>query len=111
MDAGLIAEKKRSVAASVMGFTSEEMGDGDKDYCTKRSRGKRVPEAAAEDSQLGENPAADKGTDQAQNNISDAAEAAAARDFSREPAGDQAQEKPRHNAVGFEPDSINSLRK
>jgi hypothetical protein len=94
-----------------MGFTSEEMSDGHKDYGSKRGRGKRVPEATAKDSQLGEDPAADKGANQAQNNICDAAEATAARDFSSEPAGDQAKEKPRNDAVCFEPDSINSLGK
>src|SRR2546430_10225936 len=60
---------------------------------------KRIPKTAAENSELHKNPAADKGADQSENNIRDTAKAAAPRDFSSEPAGDETDQNPIEKAV------------
>src|SRR5207247_3791508 len=59
----------------------------------------QIPETAAENSELHKNPAADKGADQSENNIRDTAKAAAPRDFSSEPAGDETDQNPIKKAV------------
>src|SRR5260370_16575125 len=84
------AERKRSMAVTA----AEEMGDGNKNHCAQRCSSKRVPKAAAEYSEFHENPAANEGANDSKNNVRDAAEPAAARDFSREPAGNQADQQP-----------------
>src|SRR5260370_10454119 len=84
------AERKRSMAVTA----AEEMGDGNKNHCAQRCSSKRVPKASAEYSEFHENPTANKGAYDSKNNVRDAAEAAAARNFSREPTGDQADQQP-----------------
>src|SRR5260370_25343852 len=84
------AERKRSMAVTA----AEEMGDGNKNHCAQRCSSKRVPKAAAEYSEFHENPTANEGANDSKNNVRDAAEAAAARDFSSEPSGNQADQQP-----------------
>src|ERR1700674_85610 len=84
---------------------AEKVRDGDENHGTQGGGRKRVQKAPAENSQFGENPAAKEGSDQPQNNVRDATEAAAARNFPGEPTGNQAKEKPGDEAVRFEPDS------
>src|SRR5258708_4038560 len=74
------------------------MSDGDEDDGAEGCRGQREEKTAAKDSKLGENPAADERTDQAKDDIRDAAKAAAARKLSGEPSGDEAEEKPGNQA-------------
>src|SRR5260370_27443693 len=76
------------------GTAAEEMRDGNKNHCAQRCSSKRVPKASAEYSEFHENPTANKGAYDSKNNVRDAAEAAAARNFSREPTGDQADQQP-----------------
>src|SRR5205807_14674 len=45
----------------LMGVASEKVGDRNENYGADGRGGERIPAAAAEDSQLGENPAADEG--------------------------------------------------
>src|SRR5262245_35867092 len=78
----------------VFGTTSEQMNDRNKNDRTESCRSQRVNESASENAQCGEDPAADKGTDQAKNNVGDAAVAAAAREFAREPPGNEAEKQP-----------------
>ena len=58
------------------------MRDENKDNGAQRGRSERIEEATAPDAQAHEDPSADKRADDAKDNIGDAAEAAAARDFS-----------------------------
>src|SRR5437667_10643183 len=77
----------------------KEMGDGDENHRAERRGRERIPETAAENSELHKNPAADKGADQSENNIRDTAKAAAPRDFYSEPAGDETDQNPIEKAV------------
>ena len=79
--------------------TGEKMGDGDQDDRPERCGGERVPEAAAENSELHEDPATDERAYQTENDVCDAAEAAAARDLPREPASDEANQEPADDSV------------
>src|SRR6266446_8688204 len=78
---------------------AKEMGDGNENDGAERRGRERVKKTAAPNPELRKNPAAEEGSDQAENNVRDAAETAATRDLSRKPAGDQAKEKPRDNTV------------
>src|SRR6266481_5400724 len=80
-------------------WAAEEVGDGNENNGTERRGRERVKKTAAPNPELRKNPAAEEGSDQAENDVRDAAEAAATRDLSRKPAGDQAKEKPRDNTV------------
>jgi len=82
-----------------MRIAGEKMGDRDENHSAKGCGSKRVPKAEAVNVELYENPATDEGTDQAKNNIGDAAEAAAARDLPREPSCDEANQEPADDAV------------
>jgi len=73
---------------------NEKMSDGDENNRTERRGRKRIPEPSAENPQLDENPAADEGANDSQDDIRNAAKPAAARDFSSEPTGDQANKDP-----------------
>ena len=79
-------------------IASEKVSDRNEDYGAECRCGKRIPEAAAKNSELYEDPAANKGTDQADNNVRDAAEATAASDFSRELSVDEADQEPADKA-------------
>ena len=68
---------------SVVGVASEKVGDGDEDYCAKSCGCERVPESEAMNVEPREHPAADERTHEAENDVRDAAETAAARDLSR----------------------------
>src|SRR5580658_5710797 len=61
--------------------------------------GERIKKASAENTKAHEDPAADKRADDAENDVGDAAEAAATRDFSGEPSGNQADDDPAPEAV------------
>src|SRR5713226_1029522 len=74
--------------------TAKSVRDGHENNRSQRGRGQRVEEPALKNSQLKENPAAQIGPDQSQNNVCDAAEAAAARKLSSKPPCNQAKEKP-----------------
>jgi hypothetical protein len=89
---------------------SEKMRDGNENYGSQRSRRQRVQKSSAKNPQPDENPTADVGTYQAKQNVTNAAEAAAACNLSRKPSCNQAKKKPRYKAVGFEPDSYRLLR-
>src|SRR5712664_1267936 len=82
------------LAHSTIVAADKKVGDGDEDDRTQRCRSQRIPEASAEDTQLDKNPSADKGANDSQDDVRDAAETAAARDFSCEPASDQSDENP-----------------
>jgi hypothetical protein len=85
----------------------EKMGDGDEDDGAERCGCERVEEAAAENSELGENPSADQGADQTKDYIADAAEAAATGDLTSEPSGDEADEDPAdESATVFDDDGL-----
>src|SRR5882757_6936615 len=73
---------------SKLGSGAEEVGYGDDYYSTECGGGEAVEEAigAAHDAEPGEDPAADYAADQTENNVCNAAEAAAAGEFSGEPA-------------------------
>jgi len=73
---------------------AEEMRDGDENHGAEGGSRERIPEASSEDSKLGKNPAADEGANDSKNNVGDAAKAAPARDFSRKPSRDQADQQP-----------------
>jgi hypothetical protein len=73
-------------------LAAESVRDGDENNGTERGGCERVQKAAAENSQLGENPATEVRPDQSQDNVRDAAEAAAASNLSRKPSGYQAKE-------------------
>ena len=82
-----------------MAVAAEEMRDGNEDHSAQRGSRKRVPETSAKDFQLDKNPAADEGSDNSQNDVRNAAKAAAARDFSCEPTADEANEDPIEESV------------
>ncbi len=84
---------------------SEKMCDGNKDDSSESSSRKRIPKASAKDAQLDENPAANKGANDSEDDVRNASEPAAARNFSREPSCNQAEEQPRNETVRLEPDS------
>src|ERR1700730_17151269 len=75
------------------------MDDGDEDHSTDRRSGEAVEEAAAQDVQFEEDPATQNRADQTENDVCDATIARAARDFSGEPAGDQADQYPADQAL------------
>lgn len=83
----------------MVGIARKKMGDGDKDNRAKCCGRERIPEAASKNSKLHENPAADEGTDQPEHDVGDASEATATRDFSRKPAGDEADQEPSDDSV------------
>ena len=82
-----------------MAIAYEEVDDGDEDYGSNGGCGQAIDEAAAEDTQLGEDPAAEDGADEAEDDVGDAAVALATRDFAGEPAGEQADDDPEEQAV------------
>ena len=53
-----------------------------------------------DDAKLGENPTADDRADQAEDDVADAAESFAAREFAGEPSRDEAEENPAEKTVG-----------
>src|SRR6266850_5829599 len=97
------------LAHSTIVTADKEVGDGDENDRTQRCCSQRVEESAAKNSELGEDPAAEVGANQAEHDVCDAAEAAAARNLSSEPSGDQTEKKPRDDPVRFEPDSNGPL--
>src|SRR5215472_868230 len=90
-------------------ITGEKMGDGDENHRAKCGSGNRVQKTSAKNFKLHKDPAANKRTNEAKNNVRDATEAAAASNFSRKPSRDQAHEKPPDKAVRFDPNPKNSL--
>ena len=62
---------------------NKKMSDGYENDRAECRGGERVKESTAENSQLRKDPAADVGTDQAKDDISDASKSASTRDFSR----------------------------
>src|SRR6266436_1467720 len=84
--------KPRKNGASIV--AGKKMGDGDEDYRAEGGRCKRIEEPAAKNAQLGKDPSAQIRADQAEHDIRYTAEAAAARNFSREPPGNQANQQP-----------------
>src|SRR5260370_38725207 len=86
------------------------MGSGTYNWRAERCGRRGVKNPPAENSQLHEAPAADVGADQSQNNVRDAAVAAAARQFPREPSGHETKEKPRDEVVRLKPDLHRTLR-
>src|SRR5260370_16040689 len=90
---------------------AKEVSEGKEIYSARGGGGKQIEKPAAEKSQLYETPAADVGTDQTQHDVRDATEAAPARNLSRQPSGNEAEQKPRDEAVRFEPDANRLLCK
>src|SRR5712664_2723858 len=88
---------------------TEKMRDGNENHGAQRCGREGVKKSAAENSQLHKNPAADVGADQSQNNVRDAAVAAAARQFPREPSGHETEEKPGDEVVRLKPDLHRTL--
>src|SRR6266850_2383207 len=97
------------LAHSTIVTADKEVSDGDENDRTQRCCSQRVEETAAKNSELGEDPATEVGTNQAKYDVRDAAESAAACDFAGEPSCNQAEKKPRDDPVCFEPDSNGSL--
>ncbi len=79
---------------------SEKMRDGNKDDGSESSGRKRIPKASAKDAQLDENPAANKGANDSEDDVRNASESAAARNFPREPSSNETNEKPAGKASG-----------
>src|SRR5437660_12211178 len=100
---------KKTGGVSVIS-AAEKMGDGNENNGAERGGSERVEKSAAKNSELSENPASDEGANYSKNNVRDAAEAAAARNFSSEPSSYQTEEKPGNKSVRFEPDSKTLLR-
>src|SRR6202521_1492151 len=84
----------RKSRASMLIVAGKKMRDRDEDHRAERGCGERIEEAAAQNAQLAKDPAAEIGADQAEHDIRDAAKAAAAREFSGQPPGDQSDEQP-----------------
>src|SRR6266436_7586000 len=84
--------KPRKNGASIV--AGKKMGDGDEDYRAEGGRCKRIEEPAAKNAQLGKDPSTQIRADQAEHDIRYTAEAAAARNFSRKPPGNQANQQP-----------------
>ena len=80
------------------------MGYGYDDDGAYGGGGEAVEEAVsvADNVKLGENPAADYAADESENDVGDAAEAAAAGNFSGEPAGEQAEHQPADQRARFD---------
>src|SRR5579885_3762467 len=70
------------------------MDDGNEDDGSDGGRSERIPESAAEDPELQEEPAADKRPNNPEDDVRDAAVAAAASEFASKPAGDEPNENP-----------------
>jgi len=87
------------------------MGNGDKNYSAERGCRERKEKAAAEDAKLRKDPPADYGTNQAENDVRNAAEATSTREFSGEPTGDEAEEEPSDDATRPPLDDHSSLLK
>jgi len=77
----------------------DEVDDGDDDDCADCCGGEARDEPTAEDAELHEEPAAEDATDQAENNVGDAAVAGATREFSGEPAGNETDQNPTDQAA------------
>src|SRR5580704_17083942 len=67
---------------------------------SNRCGGQRIKKASAENAQAHVNPSANEGADNAKNNVGDAAKAAAARNFSVQPSGDEADDDPAPESGG-----------
>jgi hypothetical protein len=76
--------------------SGKKMHDNDEQHGADGCGGKRIKPAAVAcaDFEFAENPAAKNGADEAKKNVGKAAIAAAARDFSGEPPGDEAEKNP-----------------
>ena len=74
----------------------EKVNDNDEQHGADGRGGERVEPAAVAraDFKFAENPPAKDGTNQAEKNVSETAVAAASRDFSRQPTGDEAEQNP-----------------
>src|SRR6266849_3382952 len=83
----------------MMAVAAEEMRDGNEDHSAQRGSRKRIQKSAA-----------NVGTNQAKHDVTDAAETTAAGNFSGEPSGNQAEQKPRDETVRLKPDSKGLLR-
>src|SRR5258708_39020131 len=83
----------------MMAIAAEKMGDGNENHGAQRGSGEGVPETAAKNSEFHERPATNEGTHDSKNDVRDAAETAATRDFSCQPAGDQADQQPSPESV------------
>src|SRR6266481_1519038 len=84
--------KPRKNGASIV--AGKKMSDGDEDYRAEGGRCERIEEPAAKNAQLGKDPSAQIRADHAEHDIRYTAEAAAARNFSRKPPGNQADQQP-----------------
>jgi hypothetical protein len=102
---------EREAACLTIVTADKEVRDGNQDDSAESGSRQRVKKSASKNSEFDEDPSAEVGADQAKHYVSDAAKAAAARDFSRQPSGDQAKEQPRNKTVRLEPDSDCLLRK
>src|SRR5260370_12423065 len=87
-------KEQRKPEKSMMAIADEKMGEGNENHGAQGGRGEGVPETAAKNSEFHEHPATNEGTNDSKNDVRDAAEASAARDFSCQPAGDQADQQP-----------------
>ena len=86
-----IKEKCGFQILSVLCATTKKMRYGDEDDRAECRRRKRIQKTAAKDSKFSKHPAANERTNQTENDVCDAAEAAAARQFSGKPPGEQAE--------------------
>jgi hypothetical protein len=87
------------------------MGNSDKNYSAERGCRERKEKAAAKDAKLRKDPPADYGTDQAEDDVRNTAEATSTREFSGEPTGDEAEEEPGDDAARPPLDDDSSLLK
>jgi hypothetical protein len=87
------------------------MRDSHEDHRPESRCGKRKKKSAAENSKLGEDPAANERANQTEDDVGDATEAAASGKFSSEPTSDQSKQKPGDNAAGPPFDYYSSLLK
>jgi len=92
-------EWRKSEPSTVVTAT-EEMRNGDEYDGAKGCGGERVPETSAENLQLHKDPPANERANDSQNDVRDAAEAAATRDLSRKPSGNQTDQQPADDSAG-----------
>src|SRR5215469_746974 len=100
---------KRIPKRLMVRITGKEVGDRNEDNSAECCGGNRVQKTSAKKFKLHKDPPANKRSNKTKNNVRDAAKAASASDLPREPAGDQAHQKPPDKPVRFDPDTKNSL--
>src|SRR5690348_10229062 len=85
---------------SVLGTAGKQMNDRNQHHGAERRRSQRVDKTSSKNAELGKNPSADDRADEAENDVRDAAVAAATGEFAGQPARHQPEEEPRKQRPG-----------